>query len=102
MVSFARALANRMRADCCDSLALSSTTKMVRVLTSSPIPKVRSPNTTATACGVRRLVLSNAEANEIKRVAVENGMRTMFEDGIRKALAGVTTIDEVLRSTRDT
>jgi general secretion pathway protein E len=28
-------------------------------------------------------------------------MRTMHEDGLRKALAGITTLDEVLRVTRE-
>jgi general secretion pathway protein E len=50
---------------------------------------------------IRRLVLRNAEAAEIQRVAVEDGMLTMYDDGICKALAGVTSIEEVLRVTRD-
>jgi len=49
----------------------------------------------------RRLVLRRAEAGELQRVAVEQGMRTMYEDGVRKALAGVTTLEEVLRVTRE-
>jgi general secretion pathway protein E len=28
-------------------------------------------------------------------------MRTMYEDGLRKALAGLTTVEEVLRVTQD-
>jgi general secretion pathway protein E len=51
---------------------------------------------------VRRLILARAEAQEIHRAAVQEGMRTMYEDGIRKALLGMTTLDEVLRVTRDT
>ena len=35
------------------------------------------------------------------RAAVDEGMQTMYGDGIRKALAGETTIEEVLRVTRD-
>ena len=31
----------------------------------------------------------------------ENGMRTMYEDGIVKALSGETTIEEVLRVTEE-
>ncbi|MEM7224694.1 MAG: type II secretion system ATPase GspE [Pseudomonadota bacterium] len=50
---------------------------------------------------IRRLVLKHAGSQEIFQAAVEGGMRTMFEDAIRKALAGVTTIEEVLRVTRD-
>jgi general secretion pathway protein E len=51
---------------------------------------------------VRRLILARAEAQEIHRAAVQEGMRTMYDDGIRKALLGMTTLDEVLRVTRDT
>ena len=50
---------------------------------------------------IRRLVLSRASAQEIHRTAVEGGMRSMFEDGIEKALSGITSIEEVLRVTRD-
>ncbi len=50
---------------------------------------------------IRRLILRRAEARELQKVAVEGGMSSMYEDGIRKALAGVTTVEEVLRVTRD-
>jgi general secretion pathway protein E len=48
---------------------------------------------------IRRLVLQHAQAGEIKRAAREQGMRTMYEDGLRKALAGQTSLEEVLRVT---
>lgn len=51
---------------------------------------------------VRRLVMSHAQARQIEEVALREGMHTMYEDGIRKALMGVTTIEEVLRVTSDT
>jgi general secretion pathway protein E len=50
---------------------------------------------------VRRLVLRHTESNEIHRAAVEEGMGTMYDDGLQKALAGLTTIEEVLKVTRD-
>ncbi len=50
---------------------------------------------------IRRLVLAHAETREIHRVAVAEGMRTMYHDGLLKALDGITTIEEVLRVTRD-
>ncbi len=50
---------------------------------------------------IRRLVLKHAEASEIQRAAVSAGMQTMYDDGIRKALAGVTTLEDVLRVTRE-
>jgi general secretion pathway protein E len=51
---------------------------------------------------IRRLVLHHAEAREIERVAIEEGMRTMFEDGLLKVLDGTTSLDEVFRVSRDT
>ncbi len=51
---------------------------------------------------VRRLILRRAESHEIKRAAAEAGMRTMYQDGMYKILAGTTTLEEVLRVTRDT
>ncbi|MDG2527277.1 GspE/PulE family protein [Caulobacter endophyticus] len=50
---------------------------------------------------IARLVLARAEAREIERAAVAAGMRTMLQDGVAKALAGQTTIDEILRVTRE-
>jgi general secretion pathway protein E len=50
---------------------------------------------------IRALVLRHADAAELQRAAVEEGMRTMFEDGVAKALDGITTIEEVMRTTRD-
>ena len=38
---------------------------------------------------------------EIEAAGAPGGMRTMYEDGIVKALAGETTIEEVLRVTED-
>ncbi len=46
---------------------------------------------------IRRAVLDHATASEIKRLAIQEGMETMYQDGLRKALAGITTIEEVLR-----
>ena len=48
----------------------------------------------------RRSCATPAWANS-KQLARNAGMRTMYEDGIVKALAGVTTIEEVLRVTED-
>jgi len=50
---------------------------------------------------IRELVLRRAEALEIQRAAVSEGMRTMFADGLSKAKAGITTLDEVIRVTRE-
>jgi general secretion pathway protein E len=47
---------------------------------------------------LRRLVLQNANADEIRRVAEEGGMRNMLRDGMLKAREGVTTVNEVLKN----
>jgi general secretion pathway protein E len=49
---------------------------------------------------IRDLVLRRATAVELARVAIDEGMRTMHAHGIEKALAGLTTVDEVLAATR--
>lgn len=46
---------------------------------------------------IRKLVMDQADADTIKQQAIAEGMTTMFEDGLHKALLGVTTLDEVLR-----
>ena len=50
-----------------------------------------------TTDAIRRAILNHATATEIQRVAVEEGMLTMYEDGLRKAMDGRTTIEEILR-----
>ena len=50
---------------------------------------------------LRRAVMRHAGMGEIEQIARDAGMRTMYEDGIAKALAGETTIEEVLRVTED-
>ena len=43
-------------------------------------------------------ILRRAPAEELREIAVENGMRTLLADGIRKAASGQTTVKEVLRA----
>jgi len=50
---------------------------------------------------LRRAVMRHAGMGELEKLARDAGMRTMYEDGIGKALAGLTTIEEVLRVTED-
>jgi len=50
---------------------------------------------------LRRLLMQHADAGDIERAARQGGMRTMYEDGLRKALAGLTTVEEVLRVTQE-
>ncbi len=46
---------------------------------------------------IRALIAEDANSDQIKAAAVEEGMITLKEDGIRKALLGETTLEEVLR-----
>jgi len=50
---------------------------------------------------LRSLVMKHATATDLRAEAVRGGMLTMYEDGVRKALKGVTTFEEVLRVTRE-
>jgi len=50
---------------------------------------------------LRNAVMRKAGMGEIEQLARANGMRTMYEDGIAKALRGETTLEEVLRVTED-
>jgi len=47
--------------------------------------------------GIRQAVLSHATATEIQRQAIAEGMLSMYDDGLRKALDGLTTVEEVMR-----
>ena len=49
---------------------------------------------------IHSLILKSASARDIRHAAIRAGMRTMRQDGINKAIKGITTIDEVLRLTR--
>jgi type IV pilus assembly protein PilB len=51
---------------------------------------------------LRELAFQGAATQEIRRAAVGQGMRVMFEDGIAKALRGITTLDEVFRVSKKT
>jgi general secretion pathway protein E len=49
---------------------------------------------------IRQLVLCRAEAGTIRKTAIEAGMQSLHMHGMRKALAGATTVEDVLRATR--
>ena len=50
---------------------------------------------------VKELVLSRASTTEIKKEAIRMGMKTLRQSGILKIKNGLTTVEEVLRSTMD-
>jgi general secretion pathway protein E len=49
---------------------------------------------------IERLIFARAEEREIEQAAVAGGMVTMLEAGLDAVVAGVTTLEEVLRNTR--
>ncbi|HEX9801732.1 MAG TPA: type II secretion system ATPase GspE, partial [Gammaproteobacteria bacterium] len=49
---------------------------------------------------LRSMVLRHAELREMNAAARASGMRPMYEDGLDKAIAGITSLEEVLRVTR--
>ena len=50
---------------------------------------------------IQKLIISNATSNQIQDVAITEGMVTMQTDGLIKALRGNTTVEEVLRVTKE-
>jgi len=49
---------------------------------------------------LRELTFNEAPTSDIRRTAVNEGMKTLFQDGIEKVLKGITTFDEVLRTAK--
>lgn len=50
---------------------------------------------------IKELVMKRADADQIRQQAIKNGMTTMLEDGIKKVIMGITTMEEVLRVTKE-
>lgn len=48
---------------------------------------------------IKKLINERAESNLIKKTACEEGMTTLFQDALHRALQGETTLEEVLRVT---
>ncbi len=48
---------------------------------------------------IQKMIFDKASSAELRNKGRENGMRTLREDGMRKILSGMTTVDEVLRVT---
>jgi type IV pilus assembly protein PilB len=46
---------------------------------------------------IQRMAVERRPSDEIKKVAIEQGMRTLRRDGQEKVLQGLTTLEEVLR-----
>jgi type II secretion system protein E len=50
---------------------------------------------------IRPLIISRSSSGDIKREALKHGLHTLRDDGWKKVLAGVTTVEEVLRVTEE-
>ena len=48
---------------------------------------------------IRRLIMQNGDAVDIRDMAVSEGMLTLRMDGWLKVLKGITTLEQVLRET---
>jgi len=51
---------------------------------------------------IRELVFKHASSDEIRRMAIEQGMKTLYQDGLLKVFNGVTTLEEVYRVAKRT
>lgn len=50
---------------------------------------------------IRKLILKNADANQLRAAGRQRGMRTLLENGAEKIREGITTLSEVLRVTQE-
>jgi len=48
---------------------------------------------------IKEAILKKMPSNQIKRIAIENGMQTLRQDGWQKVIAGLTTPEEVIKVT---
>lgn len=51
---------------------------------------------------IRELIFKHASSDEIRRLAITQGMRTLYQDGLLKVFNGITTLEEVYRVAKRT
>ena len=51
---------------------------------------------------IREMIFKNVSSTEIRKVAITLGMSTLYVDGIRKVMSGITTLEEVYRNAKRT
>jgi len=49
---------------------------------------------------VRQLIMQRTDGGTIKKLAIQQGMKTLRDDGVKKVLMGITTIEELLANTQ--
>ena len=50
---------------------------------------------------IRAMALEHTSTSDLRRLAVQLGMKGLREDGWRKVTAGLTTVEEVIRLTQE-
>ena len=50
---------------------------------------------------IRKLILKNADANQLRAAGKQRGMKTLLENGAEKVREGITTLSEILRVTQE-
>ncbi|MCP4115273.1 MAG: type II secretion system ATPase GspE [Desulfobacteraceae bacterium] len=50
---------------------------------------------------LKSMILTTSDSNQIKALALKHGMQTLRQNGVDKVLAGITTVEEVLRVTQE-
>jgi len=51
---------------------------------------------------IRKLIMAHEEAGTIQKLAIEEGMATLYDNGLGKVIQGITTLEEVMRVTSET
>ncbi len=50
---------------------------------------------------LRKLILEHADATKLESAAKQQGMKSMYQDGLQKVAQGITSLEEILRVTQD-
>ena len=50
---------------------------------------------------LRKLIMAHEEAGAIQKLAISEGMQTLYENGLVKVIEGITTLEEVMRVTSE-
>ena len=51
---------------------------------------------------IRQMIFDNTPTNIVRDYAISKGMSTLYKDGLRKVMDGVTTFEEVFRVAKRT
>jgi general secretion pathway protein E len=50
---------------------------------------------------IKKLIMERADAGQLKKLAISQGMSTLRQDSIRKVLEGITSMEEIMRAIND-